>query len=125
VLGTVTLVVPLNKFAPLITLELPPLTAKSTRTICVEGIVLALPPITLRITYTLYTPDAVPTGGWDCNVPLLSEYNVGPVVKGPGITTPTPPALNVSITRFQNAVDPAATAGSPGNRFKSSVELVV
>jgi hypothetical protein len=53
VLGTVTLAVPLNKFAPLITLELPPLTAKSTRTICVEGIVLALPPITLRITYTL------------------------------------------------------------------------
>jgi len=53
VLGTVTDDVPLNKFAPLITLELPPLTAKSTRTICVEGIVLALPPITLRITYTL------------------------------------------------------------------------
>jgi hypothetical protein len=125
VLGTVTLDVPLNKFAPLITLELPPLTAKSTRTICVEGIVLALPPITFRITYTLYTPDAVPAGGWDCNVPLLTEYSEGPVVTGPGITTPTPPALNVSITRVQYAVAPAATTGSPRMLFKSSVELVV
>ena len=129
VLGTVTDDAPANRFTPLITLELPPVTAKSTRTICADGTVFALPApdsITFRITYTLYTPDAVPAGGWDSNVPLLSAYKTGAVVPEPGIPpAPTPPALNGPITKFQNTVESAVTAGSPARLFKSSVELVV